>query len=140
LELDLGRGVFRLHDVVRTVLREGPIKGRLVELERPLVAHFREASDGRLSGLSDAYGLRHLIAHLRGAGQLETARALLADPVWLSNKLQRLGIQSLLADYATLSHRDATLDLIRAALTLAAPALARPKELAPQLRACGGRP
>ena len=136
LELDFGRGVLRLHDVVRTLLREGPIKECLPELERLLVAHFREASDGRLSGLSDAYGQRHLIAHLCGAGEVEMARALLADPVWLSNKLQRLGIQSLLADYATLSHRDAALDLVRAALTLAAPALAsNPKELAPQLLA-----
>ena len=135
-ELDLGRGVLRLHDVVRTLLREGPVKGRLAELDRLLVAHFREASDGSLAGLSDVYGLRHLIAHLSGAGEVDAARALLADPAWLSNKLQRLGIQPLLADYATLSHRDAALDLIRAALTLAAPALARnPRELAPQLLA-----
>ena len=135
-ELDLGRGVLRLHDVVRTLLREGPVKERLAELDRLLVAHFREASDGSLAGLSDVYGLRHLIAHLSGAGEIDAARALLADPAWLSNKLQRLGIQPLLADYAALSHRDAALDLIRAALTLAAPALARnPRELAPQLLA-----
>ena len=135
-ELDLGRGVLRLHDVVRTLLREGPVKGRLAELDRLLVAHFREASDGGLAGLSDVYGLRHLIAHLSGAGEVDAARALLADPAWLANKLHRLGIQPLLADYATLSHRDAALDLIGAALTLAAPALARnPRELAPQLLA-----
>ena len=53
---------------------------------------------------------------------------------WLANKLQHLGIQSLLADYATLSNRDRALDLICSALTLAAPSLAaNPKELAPQL-------
>jgi WD40 repeat protein len=135
-ELDLGRGVLRLHDVVRALLREGPVKGRVAELDRLLVAHFRQASHGSLVGLSDPYGLRHLIAHLRGAGEVDAARALLTDPAWLSNKLQRLGIQPLLSDYATLSHRDAALDLISAALTLAASALARnPRELAPQLLA-----
>ena len=64
------------------------------------------------------------------------SRALLADPTWLTNKLTRLGIQPLLADYAARAHRDAALDLIRAALTLAIPALAsNPRELAPQLLA-----
>ncbi len=135
-ELDLGRGVLRLHDVVRTLLRDGPITGRLSELDRLLVTHYREASDGDLAALSDVYGLRHLIAHLSGAGELEAARGLLTDPAWLANKLHRLGIQPLLADYATLSHRDAPLDLVRGALSLAAPALARnPRELAPQLLA-----
>jgi WD domain, G-beta repeat len=121
---------------VRALLREGPIKGRLAELDCLLVAHFREASDGSLAGLSDEYGLRHLIAHLGGAGEVDAARSLLADPAWLSNKLHRLGIQLVLADYATLPHRDGALDLINAALTVAAPALARnPRELAAQLLA-----
>jgi hypothetical protein len=30
--------------------------------------------------------------------EVDAARALLADPAWLSNKQQRLGIQPLLAD------------------------------------------
>lgn len=135
-ELDLGRGVLRVHDVVRTLLREGPVRGRLGELDRNLVAHFRDASGNSLTQLHDAYGLRHLVAHLIGAGETATAQALLAEPEWLSNKLHRLGVQPLLADYATLTPRDRALDLIRAALTLAAPALARnPKELASQLLA-----
>jgi WD40 repeat protein len=135
-ELDLGRRVLRLHDVVRSLLRTGPVKGDLAKLDGLLVAHFRTAGDGRLAELDDLYGLRHLLVHLSGAGEVDVARALLADPAWLSNKLRRLGIQPLLADYATLSHGDAALDLIRAALTLAAPALVRnPRELAPQLLA-----
>lgn len=86
--------------------------------------------------MSDVYALRHLLVHLSRAGAMETACALLADPAWLSNKLRRLGIQPILADYETLGHGDATLDLIGAALTLAAPALARnPTELPAQLLA-----
>jgi hypothetical protein len=42
-ELDLGRGVLRLHDVVRTLLCEGPAKAQLAQLHRLLVAHLREA-------------------------------------------------------------------------------------------------
>jgi WD40 repeat protein len=135
-ELDLGRGVLRLHDVVRTMLRENLIKGRLAELDRVVVQHFREASHGDLAGVTDVYGLRHLLAHLIGAGEAEAACTLLGEPRWLSNKLQGLGIQSLLYDYTRLWHCDAAVDLIGAALTLAAPALARdPRELAPQLLA-----
>ena len=134
-ELDWGRRILRLHDVVCMLLRTGPINAPLLDLDRLLVAHFREVSDGSLAELTDAYGLRHLLVHLRAAGEVEAAWALLADPRWLSSKL-RLGIQPLLKDYTRVPHRDATLDLICAALTLAAPALARhPRELAPQLLA-----
>jgi WD40 repeat protein len=132
--LDLGRRVARLHDVVRTLLREGPVGGRLVELERCLIDHFRNAAGGDLARLSDGYGLRYLIAHLKGAGEVDVARGLLTSPVWLSNKLEHVGVQPLLADYRNSPDSDSAVRLIGAALTLAAPALARnPKELAAQV-------
>jgi hypothetical protein len=50
-----------------------------LSFDRLLLAHFREASGGRRHGLADVYGLRHLLAHLIGAGEVDTAEALLAD-------------------------------------------------------------
>jgi hypothetical protein len=48
IELDLSRGLLRLHDVFRNLLRSGPTKDRLAELDAKLMAHFRpkcKASD-----------------------------------------------------------------------------------------------
>jgi WD40 repeat protein len=133
-DLDLGRGILRLHDVVRALLHDRPAKGRLEELGRHLVSYFRHVSGGNFAELSDAYGIRYLIPHLVHAGEEGAARGLLADPAWLSNKLQRLGVQPLLADYAALPNETRTLALIRATLILAAPALGRhPSELTQQL-------
>ena len=63
IDLDLGRGLFRLHDVFRSLLRSGPAKDRLAELDGKLMAHFRSSCPGSdLTLLKDAYGLRHAIA------------------------------------------------------------------------------
>ena len=72
IDLDLGRGLFRLHDVFRSLLSSGPAKDRLAELDSKLMAYFRlSCPDGDLALLKDSYGLRHAIAHLRGAGESE---------------------------------------------------------------------
>ena len=136
IDLDLGRGLFRLHDVFRSLLRSGPAKDRLAELDGKLMAHFRSSCpDGDLARLKDGYGLRHAIAHLRGAGESEAADLLLLDPAWMQAKLDALGIQPLLADYVGQSKQTAPF-AIGAALTLAANALARrPRELPAQLLA-----
>ena len=136
IDLDLGRGLFRLHDVFRSLLRAGPAKDRLAELDGKLMAHFRSSCPGGdLARLKDAYGLRHAIAHLRGAGESEAADLLLLDPAWMQAKLNALGIQPLLADYVGQPKQTASF-AIGAALTLAANALARrPRELPAQLLA-----
>jgi WD40 repeat protein len=133
LEFDRTRRVLRLHDVVRTLLREGLSKGRLVELDHHLVAHWRTKCDGRLACVSDDYALRHLIAHLKGADETDTVADLLANPEWIASKVRHLGIQSLLADYVGYPKQTAPF-AVGAALTLAANALSRrPQELPAQL-------
>jgi hypothetical protein len=64
INLDLGRGLLRLHDVFRNLLRSGPSKDRLAELDGKLIAHFRSiCPGGDLTLLKDTYALRHAIAH-----------------------------------------------------------------------------
>jgi tricorn protease-like protein len=135
-DLDLGRGIFRLHDVFRRLLHSGPAKYRLVELDAKLMAYFQSTCpNGELNGLRDSYGLRYAIAHLQRAGEGDAAALLLLDPVWMQAKLEALGLQPLLADYIGEARRTASF-AIGAALTLAANALAsRPRELPAQLLA-----
>ena len=134
IDLDLGRGTFRLHDVFRSLMRETSAKGRLAELDGKLMAHFRATCpDGDLSFLKDAYGLRHAIAHLRGGGESDAADNLLLDPARMQAKLDALGIQPLLADYADPSLHPVP-SIVGATLTLVANTLARrPRELPNQL-------
>jgi hypothetical protein len=68
-------------------------------------------------------------------GEATTAADLLVDPGWMANKVQHVGVQSLLSDYIGQASRTAPF-AIGAALTLAANALARrPRELPSQLLA-----
>ncbi len=61
------------------------------------------------------------------------ADALLLDPRWMQTKLEALGVQPLLSDYAGYV-RDTAQGLVGATLALVANAIAhRPRELAPQL-------
>ena len=136
IDLDLGRSVFRLHDVFRSLLRSGPTKGRLAELDGKLMAHFRSnCPAGDLTCLTDEYGLRNAVTHLRGGGEGEAADHLLPDPAWMQAKLDILGIQPLLADYIGQSKHTAPF-VIGAVLSLTANVLAsRPRELRAQLLA-----
>ena len=125
-----------LHDVVRKLLREGPVKGPPCGARRPPRRTFPRASDEHPRRLSDVYGLRHLdrASQRRRARSMQRARC--SRPgVALKQACERLGIQPLLADYAMLCSRDAPLDLIRAALTLAAPASRATRGTCPQLLA-----
>jgi WD40 repeat protein len=136
LELDRAGGVVRLHDVVRKLLRESLSTGRLAELDHHLVAHYRIKSGSRLAGLSEEYALRHLVAHLSGAGEMDAVAELLASAQWMDSKVHSLGIQSLITDYAACRSADSRLALISSALILAAPAVGRDRrELLPQLLA-----
>lgn len=145
IDLDLGRSIFRLHDVFRALMRSDLSQAELAGLDGALMAHFRSTCPhGDLAQLTDVYGLRHAIAHLHGSGDADIADALLLDPGWMQNKLGPLGIQLLLADYAypppktAVSRVEAPLrpavSEVEAALRLAAYALAlRPYELPCQL-------
>jgi hypothetical protein len=64
-EFDLGRRSARLHDVVRSLLRERLGGPRLAELETALVDGWRRRCRGDWPRLADAYALRFLPAHSR---------------------------------------------------------------------------
>jgi len=134
LHFDRGKGTFRLYDLFRELMGARQSTDRLAALDRGLMAHLRSTCpDGDLAFLSDAYGLRHAIGHLRRGGEDAVADALLLDPHWMQNKLEALGVQPLLSDYAGCSP-DTAQGLIGATLALVANAIAhRPRELAPQL-------
>ncbi|MCW5737134.1 MAG: TIR domain-containing protein [Enhydrobacter sp.] len=127
-------GTFRLHPELLALMRERYSAGQLAELDRRLTAHFRSTCpDDDLALLSDAYGLRHAVRHLRNGGEGAAADALLLDPRWMLSKLETLGIRPLLGDYA--GYRlDTAQGLVGATLARIANAIARlPCELAPQL-------
>ncbi len=134
LHFNRPRGSFRLHPELRASMRARRPTGQLAALDRHLMAHFRSTCPaGELALLSDAYGLRHAIRHLRTGGEGLAADALLLDPRWMQSKLETLGMRPLLADYAGYLH-DTAQGVVGATLALIAQALAhRPRQLAPQL-------
>lgn len=134
LHVDRPEGTFRLHPELLASMRARQSAEQLAALDRQLMAHFRSScSDGDLAHLSDAYGLRHAIHHLRNGGEGPAADALLLDPRWMQSKLETLGIRPLLADYAGFLH-DTAQGVVGATLGLIANAIAhRPRQLAPQL-------
>jgi WD40 repeat protein len=134
IDLDLGRGSFRLHDVFRSLLREEFIRDRLADLDGKLMAHFRSSCpEGDLASLTDRYGLHHAMDHLRAAGEGEAADRLLLDPAWMQAKLAVLGVQPLLADYVGQPRQSAGF-ATGAVLAMQANVVAkRPRELLAQL-------
>jgi hypothetical protein len=58
-EFDLGRRSLRLHDVVRSLLRERLGAGELAELETAPVDGWRNSCTGDWSRLTDPYALRY---------------------------------------------------------------------------------
>ena len=134
LGVDRGKDTFRLHDVFRTLLRARLSTDELAALNRQLMAHFRSTCpDGDLACLSDSYGLRYATTHLRDGGEGPCADLLLLDPRWMRAKLDALGTQPLLSDYA--GYRPATAQgRVGATLALVADSIAhRPRELVPHL-------
>jgi len=63
---------------------------------------FKAFQHGELKAPESEYLLRHRITHLKELGDTEQLRALLFDFAWLSAKLARLGIQSVLDDFEQL--------------------------------------
>jgi WD40 repeat protein len=126
LDLDLGKGLTRLHDEIRlhlgrAMLDEAALHARLVDrLGNP-----RE--------IKDRYALRWLPWHLGKAGRDATRFALLLDFDWMMAKLRGTEIQSLIADYNYLPiHAD--LHIIPSILRQSAHILAgNPQELPGQM-------
>jgi WD40 repeat protein len=131
-DLNLGHRTLRLHDVIRSLLRERLGAGRLVELETALVAGFSTGCSGDWSKLADSYAMRYLPSHLASLGMREELLHLLLDPRWMVAKLAALGAPALLADYrAFAGNPRGAAGLVGRALDLAAGALT--EELPAQL-------
>lgn len=79
-------------------------------------AAFSQTTGGNDWNACDNYGLAHLPVHLAEAGRDKDLHALRFDYGWLQAKLDRLGVQALLADFrlSALPADDVTLKLSRA--------------------------
>lgn len=134
LHLDRPAGTFRLHPELLAAMRARLSSEQLAALDRQLMAHFRSTCrNGDLALLSDVYGLRHAVRHLRNGGEGPAADALSIDPRWMQSKLETVGIRALLADYAGYLH-DTAQGVVGSTLALVAQAVAHwPRQLAPQL-------
>lgn len=127
VELDLGSGTVRIHDVMAECL--GALLG-------PASA---EGHTRLLAAWSDVRKLPHRHAwrwlghHLAHAGRLAELRALLLDFDWLQRKLAATDITSLLADFRWFAD-DATLQLLEGVLRLSSHVLGKDRsQLASQL-------
>jgi WD40 repeat protein len=120
IEFDMRLDVIRMHDVLRGLL--------LARLPDTAAVHAR-----LLEVWGDPYALPHLHAwrgcayHLVRAGREAQLRALLLDPRWLDAKLAATDVASLASDFDHLPD-DAVLALVRDAVRLSAPAVARHRE------------
>lgn len=99
--LDRASRTLRLHDNILWYLRDHLGHARLRETHAVLVETIRGAYPGSWPTLpvTETYAWRHLIRHLRGAGDDATADALLGDYAWIKAKLFATDARSLLADY-----------------------------------------
>ncbi|MER9134745.1 TIR domain-containing protein [Mesorhizobium sp. M0830] len=85
---DSARGVFRLHDVVRTRLRERLGAHRLRVLDREVADVIGDLAARDWRGLKAVpYALEHLPVHLAGAGEDARLEALLSDANWIEARL-----------------------------------------------------
>ncbi len=130
---DLATRRVRLHDVVRTYLRDEMDAAQLAALDAAVVGCYRARSPGGwANGPDDGYFFRHLPGHLAAAGKAQELRALLLDFRWLTAKLTHAGVSALLADYTRAA--DPAVCTLGRALRLSAHVLARdPGALASQL-------
>jgi WD40 repeat protein len=126
VDFDLRRATLRLHDVLRGLLRdrlpdEAAVHARLVD------------AWGDPYQLPNTRAWRDYSYHLVQAQRADALRALLLDLRWLDANLRATDVASLTGDYDYLP-ADPVLGLVRDALRLSAPALARdPQQLRIQL-------
>ncbi len=125
VQLDLGHGSMRLHDVMRSWLSAGTPNA--VELHSGLVDAWPD-----WMRLPDGYAWRWLTWHLAQAGRTADIEKILWDPLWLQAKLRATDVNALIGDFDHLKSRDA--GLIQGALRLSSHILAKdPSQFAPQM-------
>ena len=126
LNFELQSGVFRLHDAIRSWLRE--------QLPDPQAKHAKLVSAWRnLHALPDRYAWQWIAYHLTQAGQCAKLRELLLDFDWLQAKLEATDGNTLLRDFEYLKD-DPEVTLVQSAIRLSAHILSRDKsQLAGQL-------
>ncbi len=120
------REIISLHDVVLAFASEHVYDAQTVHriltekwLQNPMML--------------DSYAWTWMAYHLNKAGKLNQLRTLLTDPAWMQEKIVRIEVQSLIADYDYLKEEEA-FPLIQRALRLSLLALRDPVELSQQLR------
>lgn len=140
LRLDLKAKIIRLHDIVRTHLRETDA-AHLPALNADFLARMQQRysiTHWRDLPLDAPYLWNHLAYHLIDAGQTAALRDLLFDFGWMYARLNATDPAALLADAALATSAlkdDRELRLIESALRLAQNALSEDKkQLANQIR------
>lgn len=121
-----GEGV-SLHEVQRGYLRRKAHE-RLPILNGQLVDGYRHRCQaGWATGPDDGYFFQRLVDHLSGAGRHGELEALLMDFEWLSTKVAKTGLATLLADYDAAPDLP-ELRLLQGALRLSAHAMSRDRD------------
>jgi len=122
LQLDLQTRTLRLHDVLRTYLKEQQ-RETLPNTHTRFLQAYKLKNWWELPP-EEPYLWEHLAYHLKESGQRETLRDLLLDYRWLDKKLVVKSLSALLIDYDFLPE-NRELKLLHAALRLSAPLLSR---------------
>ncbi|WP_027184533.1 TIR domain-containing protein [Desulfovibrio inopinatus] len=134
---DLDSQTLHLHDNILWYLRDSISKETLIEYHAAMVeALARQCNitgDWKTLPADNDYGWRFCLYHLRAAGQIAEADALLTDYAWIKRKLEVRGSQELWESYR-LYATDPDAQLIGRALALSIPVLSeRPNQLPLQL-------
>jgi hypothetical protein len=134
--LDRGRQTVRLHDNMLWYLRDRIAAGRRLEqAHAAMVTAIQTACGGDFTHLlsNEAYFWRHLIRHLRGAGQNQQADRLLTDYAWIKAKLHAVGPHALFETYLA-EPDDSACQLVGRTIALSVRALSiDPRELPRQI-------
>lgn len=136
LAIDLERRTFRMHDIVRTYVRQEAGAQRVKSLHGKLASALRDETDKSPDEPAERdYFYRYLPMHLAEAGERAILDDMLLDVTWVRAKLHATGPHSLISDYCSLANGRAQ-ELIGRTLDLTAGILARdPQQLPAQLLA-----
>ena len=118
-----------LSDFVRDEEKAGAF---LVDVEavHKAIGRFYLSSCARKWADCDDYGLRHVAAHLREAGEREKLKVLLFDYGWIEAKLAKTDVNAVIADY-DLVDGESELRLVQRALGMSSHILARERKALP---------
>lgn len=148
IEMDPERWTIRLNSAILNCLIDQLWVGQLAALNNRLIENYAaRCSGGWSTGPDDGYFFQHLAGHMAQAGRRADITALLLDFTWLYSYLhcsecpggRRGDLYTLLGDFdvalsGSLDNQSAQLRLVKDALRLSAPVLAKDgQQLAPQL-------